>query len=115
MNNNRKSNLGGKLTVIRQSISNRQKPGSNRLSDAANLYLGVLTAVSVPVLAAAPSDMPTSHVNIKPSKQSAVKDDTLFICRTSMQSFAKKLEDRIQLLLDSKNLDQQVFCRAGKR
>jgi hypothetical protein len=107
-----KSTFSKRLSTMKKTM--KTKSGMGRISDAQTLYLSALTAVVIPVLSAGPV-VQSTQTEIKPSNNSVVVDNTIYICQSTMEIVQQKVLQRTELMDSISNVDAKVFCSTGKR
>lgn len=112
--------LADKLTVLRKSLTKSSR-ASTAIPDAHSLYLAAMQAVFIPVLGVGanpggknPSTM-LDVKDLKPTNYSVVKDGTIFLCKSTMETFKTNLSLRIQIMESIQTIDARAFFKSGKR
>ena len=112
--------LANKLTTLRKSLTKSSR-GSTAIPDAHSLYLAALQAVFIPVLGVGASGAgknPSSILDVKdlkPTNHSIVKDNTIFLCKSTMEAFKTNILLRIEIMESIQTFEARAFYKSGKR
>jgi hypothetical protein len=112
-----KMSLASRLTTMKKNMTSKFKPGAPKIADAQALYLSVLTSVAFPILGSNPSEgnVKSPKLHVKPNSNSIPKDNTIFVCLSSMNIAHQKIEERMLLMKDINTIEAKVFLQTGQR